>query len=244
MLMMVVIYWNYFETVSGCFRAFPINYVTLNSTSGAGWGFRTEKKDFWAKSSVLAARRLSLSISWLEQSPICRLWTLKGWELSLLLRQISDWCVLNVTSIPFQPWHKGWSIYQKEVGEIKTDTPLTDRGKKWDQEQTQACFAILTNPFSDFIRQNGTWDQNRFRPNNRARKLDQNTAQKCETDVMSKTIFWATLKGWSKFAINSSSNSQYSSRTFDDNSDMVNQLLPPLNHQSPRRAVGKEGRKL
>ena len=86
MLMTTVISWNYFETVSGCFRAFPINYVTLNSTPGAGWGFRTEKKDFWAKSSVLAACRLSLSISWLEQSPICRIWTFKGWELSLLLK--------------------------------------------------------------------------------------------------------------------------------------------------------------
>ena len=86
MLMTTVISWNYFETVSGCFRAFPINYVTLNSTPGAGWGFRTEKKDFWAKSSVLAACRLSLSISWLEQSPICRIWTLKGRELRLLLK--------------------------------------------------------------------------------------------------------------------------------------------------------------
>ena len=165
MLMTTVISWNYFETVSGCFRAFPINYVTLNSTPGAGWGFRTEKKDFWAKSSVLVASRLSLSISWLEQSPICRIWTLKERVEPFVEGRFQIDLFWMWPPFPSSLGTRADRYIRRRWARSKQILYWQIEEKKWDQEQTQACFAILTNPFSGFIRQNGTWNQNRFRPN-------------------------------------------------------------------------------
>ena len=118
---MMVIYLDFFETLSsGCFRAFPINYVTSKSDS-PGWGFRTGK-------GFLAQKYISCQLppvpfhflTWGSGRPIKTEANIISTSIfGLLLSFLGSRLICFECDLLHQPWHKGWSIYQKEVRRSK-----------------------------------------------------------------------------------------------------------------------------
>ena len=115
---------DFFETLSSCFRAFPINYVT-SKTRPLRVRFQDRKRIFGPK--YISCQLPPVSLHFLTGGAGNPLKLKQIWISLLYLALLLLEAFLGLRLICFecdllhQPCHKGWSIYQKEVREIKTD---------------------------------------------------------------------------------------------------------------------------